>query len=951
MKITIKNLYDFVCHIKNKKASVNEQVPFEKDNIKIKDENGELISISSVIKKEDNITEIELEDSKIKTANKHLICVDGVNCVNVSDIKEGDYVWKNNKKSKIKNINRTSKYEDVYDIGVESKTHLFQTADGVVHHNSRTVENIMSLLKMQIITIEAPHVSEEDIISIPYLVKRGVNVEQESSSFKETSIGFEVINAESALITRLKRKKRITDSEYNAFLNKNKILTSLANDNKEIIEELGEKYSTVLFLDEFYRSSSKRIQNLFRTILNGKLGTTPIPANVYIIYASNMDNTDGSLDDIPLNHQFDKVNFDTPDKSDFMRYMADKFTNTNILTGEEETDEDSKIKNPISTEVFNAFEEALADSDLGGKDDKTGIRISPRRWEEIIKYVSANIPPDNIVQARALISFMKDNFTNYAEEETSELLAKYDTIVRKLIQDNSSIEASMLTPLAKREWRHSLSAQINSKLKMGDDRKYVPIISGAPGIGKTTIIDKIAIEYNLNKIIIDASTLNSDDAMGLTTPSGEGRNLTTEFSEPPLYTLIMKDFDPDKKPDGDNKYTHILFIDEISRTTKKVFNSIRSLMLDKKVGNLKLPDSIMIVAAMNPKDKNTEKLSDHFQDVVDVIDSEADFTDTMDYILQKPTMRKINEEIGFDITNVAHQILLQTVELFESDTDTEDEEITDVNTKKFFWTDGFNTFYISAREMDAILTGCVEDTYNFLKIKRKIKDTYTDEDVDSIIKISKKMMLGSYKRALDFIVKDKAEIADEDFQRIMIGVEGKIDANMYLIEEGLNSVKSEIDQSIKSIFEGANFDLDMLLNYDGIETILEKSISANDANTVILDFAEVIDILTNFEDSIKSINDLISLWELMSKINWDDFNPEITAQCSEMFVLRGFKPLVKNMVESTPDGQESSLVLFSNDKSLQKFPGKHIVILNRAKENMHNMFMEVADEENYKGDE
>lgn len=42
-----------------------------------------------------------------------------------------------------------------------------------------------------------------------------------------------------------------------------------------------------------HNSSSPRIQNLFRTILNGKLGNTPIPKNVYIIYASNMDNTDG----------------------------------------------------------------------------------------------------------------------------------------------------------------------------------------------------------------------------------------------------------------------------------------------------------------------------------------------------------------------------------------------------------------------------------------------------------------------------------------------------------------------------------------------------------------------------------------------------------------------------------------------------------------------------------
>lgn len=263
MKISIKELYDFVCFVQKTKPELEEQIPFRKENIKIKDENGRLISISSVIKKEDTITEITVDDITIKTANKHLICTDGINCKNVSELVMGDYIWKNGKQSKVTKINRTKNKECVYDIGVESPTHLFQTSDGIVHHNSRTVENIMSLLRMQVITVEAPHVSEEDIINIPYLVKRGNKEAAESSSFKETKMGFEVIQAESALITRLKQKKKITDGEYNSFLKKNKILQPLADEYKDTIEEIADTYSTVLFLDEFYRCfSSKQLMNV-----------------------------------------------------------------------------------------------------------------------------------------------------------------------------------------------------------------------------------------------------------------------------------------------------------------------------------------------------------------------------------------------------------------------------------------------------------------------------------------------------------------------------------------------------------------------------------------------------------------------------------------------------------------------------------------------------------------
>ena len=120
---------------------------------------------------------------------------------------------------------------------------------------SKTVETVMSLLRMQVITIEAPHTSEESVISIPYLVKRGTDEEVGVDQYKggKDEMSYEVVNAESALITKLKKTLPIKDAEYDKFLNSNKLLKPLADKYKPVVDELAKSYKTVLFLDEFYR--------------------------------------------------------------------------------------------------------------------------------------------------------------------------------------------------------------------------------------------------------------------------------------------------------------------------------------------------------------------------------------------------------------------------------------------------------------------------------------------------------------------------------------------------------------------------------------------------------------------------------------------------------------------------------------------------------------------------
>ena len=809
---------------------------------------------------------------------------------------------------------------------------------------SRTVETVVSLLKMQCITIEAPHVSEEAIINIPYLVRRGNNIESNNDTYKSTGENtFEVVNAESNLVTRLKRTKPIKDAEYNQFLKSHKILLPLVKKYKNVIEKL--PYRNVLFIDEYYRTGSKRIQNLFRTILNGNIGDTPIPANTYIIFASNMDNEDGSLDQISLNQQFSKINFDTPSKNDFMRYMADKFTNVDVNTGEDNNEdeegktEEDKKENTLKPEVYNAFADALTNEELGSKDMNTEaeIRVSPRRWEEIIKYVNANLPVKNETEARNLLTFLKNNMTDYETQETSHLYDKYSKVIKKLIKETSGIDADKLPVNTKKEWRNTLDNELETKLKLGDDRKYVPVISGAPGIGKTSIIDKIAKDRNLNLITIDASTLNADDVIGLTTPDENNGKITTKFSKPPLYNKIMSQYDSKIEPINGSKYTNLLFIDEISRTNTKVFNGIRSLMLDKKVGSEDLPKDVMIICAMNPKDTGAIALSDHFKDVVDVISAEADFNDFIKYMKGKKSLLDMNEKIGFDLLSITVDMHQQITALFESETDTEDEELDDFNSRKYYWgADNINIFYVSPREMDDMISGSVTNSVNGLVLFEDFNknNKYDQKDLQRFANYITDKTYDKYNEILDFVAVDKGQIDNDSFSKLMLGVENKIKETGLKIFNEFNTIKSLATVTVKSIFENVNYNIDTLLNEPTIKPTLENILDSADVDDVKLDFMSVIDNMIKKNTPIKLIENLIKMWKLLEMIDWTKFNSEITSNLSIIFVKRGYQPTLNKIVDENNDEMFKKL-----NEIMDKYPEEIEYITSRASSNIYNMFV------------
>ncbi len=116
------------------------------------------------------------------------------------------------------------------------------------------------------------------------------------------------------------------------------------------------------------------------------------------------------------------------------------------------------------------------------------------------------------------------------------------------------------------------------------DRKVPVFLWGPPGIGKSSIVSQIAQEKNIAYIDLRLSLLDPTDLRGIpffNADSGEAVWAPASFL-----------------PDG-SVAEGILFLDELNTAAPMVQASAYQLILDRKIGEYKLPDGWAIVAAGN----------------------------------------------------------------------------------------------------------------------------------------------------------------------------------------------------------------------------------------------------------------------------------------------------------------------------------------------------------------
>ena len=503
------------------------------------------------------------------------------------------------------------------------------------------VEQLGKILGVKVIVIEAPHITEEHLINIPFITFEPMhNTGKEQTVVVDTN-NFGVTLARSHLATELRNAVPISDQTYLSVINASSANTKslfmqLGGTDTTIpdeIKNIRRKYKVVLFLDEYFRQTSANVRNILRGILNGKIGNDNIPPGVYTIYASNLTDVGQTIEQIPLNADFKMVDFKPPTKNEFFHYLISKF------------EKDTHVK--LHPEVINAFYAELDDTHISYDDLNTEIRTSPRRWEQIILYINANTPVTSEDDAKALMANVKANFSS--EDQTSELYNIVVGIVKNIMKTTGASGFAAAKPLQSSDWRKTLENQIATKIKLGDARKYIPVVMGQPGIGKTQHMATIANDLNLRLVSIDCSTLTAEDITGIPIPKKElDKTMSVEFALPSLYQRIendMKEADAAFYADADvsaeekaaykkQKFKYLLFFDELNRVNnQKVFNSLRRVILEKSFNDkVKLPDSVIVTAAMNPGDKGTAELTGHLKDAVDLIDARPSWDSFLQFV-------------------------------------------------------------------------------------------------------------------------------------------------------------------------------------------------------------------------------------------------------------------------------------------------------------------------------
>lgn len=119
--------------------------------------------------------------------------------------------------------------------------------------------------------------------------------------------------------------------------------------------------------------------------------------------------------------------------------------------------------------------------------------------------------------------------------------------------------------------------------------KHAILGLGAPGVGKSQLIRQIGEKYGYKVIDIRLAQMSEVEIGGLIYPN-ESRTKTVWLSPEIL---------PDEKRDGKNT---ILLLDEITSCSKRVQVAAYQLILDRRIGQYKLPEGTFVIALGNRED-------------------------------------------------------------------------------------------------------------------------------------------------------------------------------------------------------------------------------------------------------------------------------------------------------------------------------------------------------------
>ncbi|WP_419725575.1 ATP-binding protein [Terrisporobacter petrolearius] len=132
----------------------------------------------------------------------------------------------------------------------------------------------------------------------------------------------------------------------------------------------------------------------------------------------------------------------------------------------------------------------------------------------------------------------------------------------------------------------------------------VPLVVGESGIGKTALAKKLAKDKGWTLVTIDGNLLKEGEIGGLPTVESyesmdaNGKKIEKKTT---IYAIHNKLREIDEEINKGRSV--LLFIDEINRCEHTVQQELMNLILNREINGYKLPESVKILAAMNPSSK------------------------------------------------------------------------------------------------------------------------------------------------------------------------------------------------------------------------------------------------------------------------------------------------------------------------------------------------------------
>jgi len=144
-----------------------------------------------------------------------------------------------------------------------------------------------------------------------------------------------------------------------------------------------------------------------------------------------------------------------------------------------------------------------------------------------------------------------------------------------------------------------------------DESRICLFLEGPPGGGKSSLVKQAAARHDMGVIDLRLVQLDPVDLRGIPSVVA-GRTVWNA---------------PDELP-SDPEWKGILFLDELPQAVPLVQNTVSQLVLDRCIGDYRLPDGVIIVAAGNPRSSRaaTHEMPRHLSNrfVFLTVDSDVD---------------------------------------------------------------------------------------------------------------------------------------------------------------------------------------------------------------------------------------------------------------------------------------------------------------------------------------